>query len=290
LYLARSVLADEFLKWSHSRTGGGRDDDVYFSFDDDTEFRLEDAKAVVGSILSGRSHFSGGSYAERSLNPLAFRAACADAGKSYEECIEDAAPHYCGNIPVNHDFVGKQLRGFKCLGHQFIEADWVGGGFFAMSRAAIEALMSAYPGMMLFDNAVNKDGIWQSDDIVIGQRFKAIGGQSYLDISTRLVHWGSFGYRSALDRHLAELGFTVDNQEPRETQLDTRVHIDALRNARNVGIKLRYRREHAGLTQEALADAMSVPPSYIARVETDEIELTAGQLQQWLALCPAPVL
>jgi len=283
--MARSLMADDFLRWSHARCGGGSDNDVYFSFDDDTEFRLEDAQAVVGTVLEGVSDFSGGSYAHREINPRALRAACKDDSKSWEECLEDGASAYCSHLPL-YAYADKHIDGFVYREHQFVTSDWVGGGFFAMSRRAIEALLSAYPGMMLFDNAIDANGICQSDDIVIGKRFKAIGGQSWLDVSSRLVHWGNFGYRSALDRHLQEQGYTFTNfASAKPGVLNTAVHPDAVRNAKHPGIKFRALRDKAGLSQEQLAELMSVPPSYIARVEAHDVELTAGQAESWLDWC-----
>jgi hypothetical protein len=274
LYLARSWMADRFIESGL---------DVMFSVDDDTEFRLEDGLALITSVLDGHSHFSGASYDSREINEEAFRASCKDDAKSFNECLEDAAQHYCGHLPL---YTGsKELTGFTCADHQFIECDWVGGGMFCMSRQAVLDLLSAYPGMMLFDNAIGDDGIWQSDDIVIGGRYKAIGGQSYLDTSARLVHWGSFGYRSALDRHLREGGYTFQDVGPRKTHVDTRVQPAAIRNARYEGIRLRALRERKGLTRKELADAIGAPLGYIEKVESFEVTCDSYVREAWLKVC-----
>lgn len=279
LYLARSMLADRFLESTAS---------VMLSVDDDTSFRLEDAKAIVGPVLDGIADFTGASYGPRRLSMKALRESAKDDSKSDIEVLEDAAPLFCGQM-TDASLTGNGVKGFYYADHFLMEVDWVGGGMFCISRRCVEALLTAYQGMLLFDNAINADGIWQSDDIVIGNRWKAIGGVSYFDAHSRLIHWGEFGYRAAFDRRAKEEGFAFIETPPRAFDVDMRLHPQAIRNARHPGILLRAMREKAGLTREQLAEALKVPPSYVHNVEGGGIALVGALAMAWKARCGVDV-
>ncbi|MFT3996111.1 MAG: hypothetical protein QM667_01795 [Asticcacaulis sp.] len=124
------------------------------------------------------------------------------ARPSAAETAEEAALHY----------VGEPMPGGRREG-DFAEADYAGTGFMLIRRDVIETLIAAYPGLRygsihafprpkampqqyaLFECLIDDEtGLYLSEDFAFCHRWKALGGEIWLDVAGRLTHTGSHSF------------------------------------------------------------------------------------------------
>jgi len=116
------------------------------------------------------------------------------------ESLETAQLHYVGALCEG---AAREER------DGFAKAEFVGTGFLLIARAALEAMIAAYPETRytashnraspnpspnqyaLFDCVIEKEtGHYLSEDYTFCKRWRAIGGEVWLDTRSRLIHIG----------------------------------------------------------------------------------------------------
>lgn len=96
----------------------------------------------------------------------------------------------------------------------FAKAAYVGTGFLMIRRAALEALVAAHPQLaadlgdlepdagrtpMLFDTVIEPEtGQHLSEDYAFCRRWRALGGEIWADVESRLTHVGHAAYSGSL--------------------------------------------------------------------------------------------
>jgi hypothetical protein len=109
-------------------------------------------------------------------------------------------------------YVGKLAVGEAAKSmDRFVTAEYAGTGFLMIKRAAIARMVAAYPQTKftavqsfppsppsehlyaLFDCAI-EDGAYLSEDYAFCRRWRAIGGEIWLDTTSRLTHTGPYGF------------------------------------------------------------------------------------------------
>ncbi|MER2519970.1 MAG: hypothetical protein ABTQ34_04685 [Bdellovibrionales bacterium] len=118
------------------------------------------------------------------------------------------------------DEAGLRYVGDLCVGAEarredgFATATYAGTGFQLIKRGAFERMIAAYPETQysnihawppqggsdnlyaLFDCVIDKDtGAYLSEDFAFCRRWRAIGGEIWLDLQSRLNHCGPYTYR-----------------------------------------------------------------------------------------------
>src|SRR5579883_2912355 len=131
------------------------------------------------------------------------------------ETLEEAAYVYVGETCT-----GEALK----LEDGFATALYAGTGFQLLKRAVFERMIAAYPEMKfkamhvfprpaqasenqyaLFDCMIDgESGAYLSEDYAFCRRWRAIGGEIWLDLTARLCHAGSHDYRGNAAPRFAE--------------------------------------------------------------------------------------
>ena len=109
-------------------------------------------------------------------------------------------------------YVGKLTEGGKSEGG-FAEADYAGTGFLLVKRAALLRMIAAYPETKyksvqsfppspgsdnlyaLFDCMIDEVGTYLSEDYAFCRRWRKIGGEIWLDQTSRLTHTGPYSFQ-----------------------------------------------------------------------------------------------
>ncbi len=124
-------------------------------------------------------------------------------------------------------YVGKCATGSELKTRDgFATAEYVGTGFMLIKRSVIERMIQAYPETKfrtlpsfpptavssenlyaLFECMIDKDtGEYISEDYAFCRRWRALGGEIWLDTTARLTHSGSYDFKgNAAKRYAAEL-------------------------------------------------------------------------------------
>jgi len=144
-----------------------------------------------------------------------------------------------GEIPARHVnmaepldeaglvYVGKTARGAGLKTKDgFATAEYVGTGFMLIKRHVIEQMAKAYPDTKfktlpsfpatpvssenlyaLFDPMIDKDtGEYISEDYAFCRRWRALGGEIWLDTTARLTHSGAYDFKgNPAKRYAADL-------------------------------------------------------------------------------------
>ena len=130
-----------------------------------------------------------------------------------QEPLDEAGLVYVGKTAVG----ATQKDGFAL-------ADYVGTGFMLIKRHVIERMAKAYPEMKfksvpsfpatpvssdnlyaLFDPMIDKDtGEYISEDYAFCRRWRALGGEIWLDTAARLTHSGTYDFKGNAAKRYAE--------------------------------------------------------------------------------------
>ncbi len=124
-------------------------------------------------------------------------------------------------------YVGKAATGTALkVKDGFATAEYAGTGFVLIKRQAIERMAKAYPETKfksvqsfpatpvssenlyaLFDPMIDKDtGEYISEDYAFCRRWRALGGEIWIDTAARLTHSGTYDFKgNAAKRYAAEL-------------------------------------------------------------------------------------
>lgn len=123
-------------------------------------------------------------------------------------------------------YVGLPCRGTEARRDgRFVTAVYAGGGFQLLHRTAIERMIAAYPETRfaatntyppppeasrnlyaLFDSLIDPEtGLYLSEDYAFCQRWRAIGGEIWLDLDSRLTHTGPHSFAGAFSRRSESL-------------------------------------------------------------------------------------
>jgi len=137
---------------------------------------------------------------------------------------------HVGGEPLTE--AGLSYVGLLCQGAEakrdgrFVTATYAGGGFQLLTRAAIERMIAAYPEThftstntypppptaserlyALFDSRIDPDsGLYLSEDYAFCQRWRAIGGEIWLDLDSRLTHTGPHSFAGDFTRRGTGIG------------------------------------------------------------------------------------
>lgn len=136
-----------------------------------------------------------------------------------------------GPTQETHEQTALNYVGTTCKGSDaevkdgFASAIYAGGGFQLIHRSVIQKMMNAYPETKfstvhafprstsrsphlyaLFDCMIDREeGIYLSEDYAFCQRWRAIGGKIWLDLSSRLTHIGTHEYVGNYEARTAAL-------------------------------------------------------------------------------------
>jgi hypothetical protein len=133
------------------------------------------------------------------------------------DALREASLHYVG-VPEAANV--REERG------GFVTGTYAGTGFMMIKRAAIERLIAAHPETeyramqtfpqqkpggapyySLFDCTIDREsGAYLSEDFTFCQRFRAIGGQVWLDTESHLKHVGSMEFLGHAASELTKYG------------------------------------------------------------------------------------
>ena len=123
-------------------------------------------------------------------------------------------------------YVGLPCRGAEARRDgRFVTAVYAGGGFQLLRRTAIERMIAAYPEThfaatntyppppeasqnlyALFDSRIDPEtGLYLSEDYAFCQRWRAIGGEIWLDLDSRLTHTGPHSFAGAFSHRSESL-------------------------------------------------------------------------------------
>jgi hypothetical protein len=110
-------------------------------------------------------------------------------------------------------YVGKLATGAAAkTENDFATADYAGTGFMLISRAALLRMIAAYPETKykavqsfppsppsdhlyaLFDCMIDTDGAYLSEDYAFCKRWRALGGEIWLDRTSSLTHTGPYSF------------------------------------------------------------------------------------------------
>jgi hypothetical protein len=125
---------------------------------------------------------------------------------SSNETVEEAGLAYVGDVCTGKDL--KKENGFAT-------GVYAGTGFQLIKRNVFEKLMKAHPELKykqlhafprssqpsdnlyaLFDCMIDPDsGVYLSEDYAFCRRWRALGGEIWLDLTSKLVHSGSYSFR-----------------------------------------------------------------------------------------------
>jgi hypothetical protein len=113
-------------------------------------------------------------------------------------------------------YVGEICRGADAkTADQFASAIYAGTGFQLLKRQVFERMFKAYPDLQykslhafprpsqpspnlyaLFDCMIDPDtGVYLSEDYAFCRRWRALGGEIWLDLASKLVHTGPYAFR-----------------------------------------------------------------------------------------------
>ncbi len=132
------------------------------------------------------------------------------------ETLEEAGLAYVGDMCA-----GPALK----IENGFATGNYAGTGFQLIKRNVFERMFAAYPESKykalhafprprqasenlyaLFDCMIDKDsGVYLSEDYAFCSRWKSLGGEIWLDLSSRLVHTGSYSFRGNAQARFANL-------------------------------------------------------------------------------------
>ncbi|MEO0034146.1 MAG: hypothetical protein RLZZ501_169 [Pseudomonadota bacterium] len=159
------------------------------------------------------------------------------AGKDFAAAFYPLKTIDWARLPARHvageplTEAGLSYVGLPCQGAEakrdgrFVTARLAGGGFQLLTRAAIERMVAAYPEThfaatdtyppppeasrnlyALFDSMIDPDsGIYLSEDYAFCRRWRAIGGEIWLDLDSRLTHTGPTSFAGDFSRRSAGL-------------------------------------------------------------------------------------
>lgn len=133
-----------------------------------------------------------------------------------DETLEEAGLAYVGEVSPPH--ARKTENGFAT-------GIYAGTGFQLIKRGVFERLMRAHPEAKykalhafprpsqpsdnlyaLFDCMIDPDtGVYLSEDYAFCRRWRALGGEIWLDLTSRLVHTGSYSFRGNASLRHAEI-------------------------------------------------------------------------------------
>ena len=103
----------------------------------------------------------------------------------------------------------------------FAKVRYAGTGFLMIRRAALERMCAHYPDLRygrdhsldatrtsrnrfaLFDPMIDEDGVYLSEDFSFCRRWRAIGGEIWADLASRLDHVGPFVFRGDFSTQFA---------------------------------------------------------------------------------------
>ena len=135
-----------------------------------------------------------------------------------------------GRTPDKLDEAGLTYVGALCEGAEarrengFATGVYAGTGFQLIKRGVFERMIQAYPEMKfktlhafprvsapsdnlyaLFDCMIDPDtGVYLSEDYAFCRRWRAIGGEIWLDLSSQLTHSGSYSYHGNAESRFRE--------------------------------------------------------------------------------------
>jgi hypothetical protein len=133
-----------------------------------------------------------------------------------DESLEEAGLVYVGDVCS-----GAALK----VENGFATGNYAGTGFQLIKRGAFERMIKAYPESRykslhafprvsrpsenyyaLFDCMIEPEtGVYLSEDYAFCRRWRALSGEIWLDLSSRLVHTGSYNFRGNATVRFAEL-------------------------------------------------------------------------------------
>lgn len=197
----RSALVAKFLDAQNATHLLFVDADITFSTDQ------------VARMLSFNKDFVAGLYPAKIIDwqQLADR-----AGKT-DETLDEAGLAY----------VGDPCRGSELKSENgFVTGVYAGTGFQLIKRNVFERMIKAYPETKykalhafprppqpsdnlyaLFDCMIDQEtGVYLSEDYAFCRRWRAIGGEIWLDMQSKLTHTGSFSFRGNAAAHFGNKG------------------------------------------------------------------------------------
>lgn len=186
--------------------------------------------ACVSGLLSVYSEFSGrcaietviGSFLPRSRDILT--AKFLDSGATHMLCLDSDIGFVAEDVnkllESNKDFIS----GVYCkktdtadvparlsgkVDNGLLSADYVPAGFIVLSRQCVERMVGAYRSMQYFHSGGSAWALWAStfdtgkeysgEDVAFCNRWRAIGGDIFIDPSVIVRHYGDYCYLPKLD-------------------------------------------------------------------------------------------
>ena len=145
------------------------DEDIFVFIDSDIQFKPKDFYRVCDLVMgSARRGVVSGSYIQKNRN-----------GK----------------------LVGRAAEGAFIADNGLVECDRIGMGFCAIHRDALNAMthildLCSYDKFKVwpFFQPMIHDGEYLGEDYAFSQRALESGVGIYIDLNTRLIHWGEMGY------------------------------------------------------------------------------------------------
>jgi hypothetical protein len=136
------------------------------------------------------------------------------AGKT-PEALDEAGLAYVGDVCKGSDL--KNANGFST-------GVYAGTGFQLIKRGVFEKMFKAYPETKykalhafprpsqpsdnlyaLFDCMIDADtGVYLSEDYAFCRRWRALGGEIWLDLQSKLTHTGSYSFRGNAAAHFSD--------------------------------------------------------------------------------------
>jgi hypothetical protein len=130
------------------------------------------------------------------------------------ESLEEAGLSYVADICTGSDLKNDQ---------GFATGNYAGTGFWLIKRAVFERMFTAHPELKysalhafprptqpsnnlyaLFDCLIEPGtGVYLSEDYAFCRRWRALGGEIWLDLQSRLTHTGSYSFRGNAGPHYA---------------------------------------------------------------------------------------
>lgn len=143
--------------------------------------------------------------ADRDFTAALYPLKLVDWSRLPQRCVEGEALEAAGLSYVGSLCQGDELR----MDNGFATARYAGGGFQLVRRAVFERMFAAYPELRfasthcwppqpgsdnlyaLFESMIDPDnGAYVSEDYAFCRRWRATGGEIWLDMESRLTHTG----------------------------------------------------------------------------------------------------
>ena len=143
-----------------------------------------------------------------------------------DESLEEAGLAYVGDVCA-----GSALK----VENGFATGNYAGTGFQLIKRGVFERMIKAHPETKykalhafprpsqpsdnlyaLFDCMIDPEtGVYLSEDYAFCRRWRAIGGEIWLDLTSRLVHTGNYSFRGNAAGALRGYSFRLAERNPR---------------------------------------------------------------------------